>query len=145
MKILRAISFVAVLAVVVAGAGCNSVESPLHPPLPPAGYTGPFNEAFSSNVAVQGRATRSFVVQKDGLVTLTLISAGPPSNVVLGLGLGIPRIDGTGCNLNTVVSTAAGSTAQISMTVDKGTYCLSVYDLGTLQNFVSFSVAIFHP
>jgi hypothetical protein len=123
---------------------CTNVESPLNPVPQQVVDLSPRTIAFSSVVAVKGVSTRSFRVLQDGVVTLTLISAGPPSTVSIGFGVGVPRPDGTGCNLGRVVIAQAGTSPQLSVNVDAGLYCIGVYDPGTLLDAVSFSLSIYH-
>ena len=78
-------------------------------------------------------------------VVLMLTSVRPDQCIELGVGLGIPRGDGGGCHLSQSVSAVSGSATQLSANVDAGTYCVKVFDLGTLANEVSFSITIVHP
>jgi hypothetical protein len=100
-------------------------------------------ETFGSNLAVQGTSSRSFSVAKAGTVSITLTTLTTAAQV--GLGLGIPRSDATGCLLYTSLNTAAGTAAQITSTAETGTYCVEVYDVGNLTGAVSFSGTIAHP
>ena len=116
-------------------------------PAPSAAASGRIHDrqrGVLSNVAVQGRAY-AIVRRAEGRPRhADDHQRGPPSNVVRPRPRH-SRIDGTAATSTRSSAPRPDSAAQISMNVDKGTYCLSVYDLGTLQNFVSFSVAIFHP
>jgi len=78
-------------------------------------------------------------------VTVTLVSAGPPATVVLGLGIGIPRVDGGGCLLAHAVITSAGPAARVSSMVDPGDYCARVFDVGALTELVTVTIALTHP
>jgi hypothetical protein len=100
-------------------------------------------ETFGSNLAVQGTATRSFSVAKAGTVSITLTSLASAAQV--GLGLGIPRSDGTGCLPYTSLNTVAGTAAQITSTAEAGTYCVEIYDVGNLPGATTFAVTMAHP
>jgi len=102
-------------------------------------------ETFATTLAVAGSSSRAFTASQAGSVSVTLQSVGPPSSAIVGLGLGIPRADGTGCLLGMSLATGAGSAPQIVTNVDVGTYCVRAFDLGNLTNPVSFSVSIARP
>lgn len=99
--------------------------------------------AFASQVVPGGSASRDFTLTTAGTVGVTLKTT-TPAGVALGLGMGIPRSNGT-CALATAVQATAGSTAQLSMPVDTGTFCVKVYDLGTLSAPVAFTLGLSRP
>lgn len=105
--------------------------------------TGPTAETFSSVLTVNGGTSHPFTVSGPGTVSVTLTNLS--ASVTVGLGIGIPNASGAGCNLNTSVSATASSTAQITANIDVGTYCVELYDTGTLRADVSFAVRIVHP
>jgi hypothetical protein len=85
----------------------------------------------------------TFTVAKSGQVSITLTSVAPTATTALGLGIG--TANGTACVLSSSTPTAiAGSTAQIAVTESPGTYCVKVYDPGTLSASVTFTVTIAH-
>jgi hypothetical protein len=112
----------------------------LTPPAP----EDPTTMTFASNVTVGGTASRTFTSSQPGTVSLTLESAGPPSGVVLGIGVGIVRLDGS-CGLSRAVTTAAGSSPQFETPVDVGRYCVRVFDTGALTDITAFSLRVVHP
>lgn len=99
--------------------------------------------AFASQVVPGGSASREFTLTASGTVAVTLKTT-TPAGAVLGLGMGIPRSNGT-CALADAVQATAASTAQVSMSVDTGTFCVKVYDLGTLTAPVAFTLGISRP
>lgn len=107
--------------------------------------TGTRTETFSSSLGVLGAAARSFTVSQGGTVSVRLENISPTPGVVVGLGVGIPRVDGTGCSLSRSLNTAPGSSAQITGGIDTGAYCVKVYDVGNLAALVNFSISIIHP
>jgi hypothetical protein len=111
----------------------------------PAVVPAPGTETFSSNLLPLGSVSRTFTASQSGVVSVTLNSASPPATVLLGLALGIPRVDGTGCLAYTSLNTVAGAAPQITAQVDPGTYCFRVYDPGTLPNLVNFTTTVTHP
>jgi hypothetical protein len=104
----------------------------------------PGTDTFSSILTQQGSATRAVTASQAGTLSATMTSATPP-NLLVGLGLGIPRADAGGCYLSTASNILTSAAAQVATAVDAGQYCVKVYDLGTLTTNVSFTVAANHP
>lgn len=98
---------------------------------------------FTSQVVPGGAASRAFDVTAPGPIAVTL-TATTPSGLTLGVGVGIPRSDGS-CALQASVHTTAGGAAQITISADSGTYCAKVYDPGTLGAPVPFTISISRP
>jgi hypothetical protein len=107
--------------------------------------TSPVTETFSGQFIPGGSAARSFTAASSGTVSITLTEIGPPADVVVGLGIGIPQSNGSGCYLTQTVQTGAASTPQITVAVDAGAYCLRLYDTGSLKAKVAFSATIVRP
>jgi len=132
-----------VVAAFVAAAACsNSTSSSTTSPSTTP--TGPTTETFSSIVypSAIGAAWQKITVSgSTGTLTATLVSTTPPG-VTVGLGLGVSGVV-NGCPQGVSVNATAGS--QISATVDPGTYCVKIYDPGTLTSQVAFTVSIVHP
>ena len=128
------------LASSLALAGCDD-KTPTTPTETPTTTT----ITFASNLAVGGASTRSFVVTRAGVVSVTLTNADNSTTLRVGLGVGIPLGDGSGCVLSRSVETVAGATAQLELTVDTGTYCVQIYDPGTLTAVVPFSISLVYP
>ena len=99
--------------------------------------------AFSSQVLPGGSASREFTLATGGTVGVTLTST-TPTGMVLGLGLGIPRADGS-CALSGAVATTAGESTQLSLNADTGLFCVKVYDAGGLSAPVAFTLSISRP
>jgi hypothetical protein len=98
-------------------------------------------ETFASNLAKGGSSTRTFALPATGNVTITLDSVSPSR--VVGFGLGIWRTEKSVCSIYQSVTSGPG--AQITATVDQGVYCVRVFDVGNLTDFVAFSSSIIHP
>jgi hypothetical protein len=98
---------------------------------------------FSSSVAPGSAASRQFDVTTGGTVSVRLSSTNP-DGVVLGLGVGIPRSNGS-CAVSSAVDTPAGAEAQLAVTTGAGAYCARVHDPGTLSAPVSFTLVISRP
>ena len=121
-------------------AACDNGSST--PVLTPATIS---TEMFTGTVAVQGSDFHNFTVAQNGQVDVTLTTAGPPSSIFMGLGIGVPS--GTTCSLltNASVSTQAGATAQLSGTAAAATYCVVVFDVGNQSAPVDYAVTVAHP
>ena len=107
------------------------------------------SETFTGTVQPQSAQLYNFQIGTPGAVTVTLTSAGPPSTIFMGLGLGVPAIGANGqptCSLVISVNAQAGTTAQISASANTaGTGCASIYDIGNQTGPVDFSIVITHP
>ncbi len=143
---MRAASFLktTLAAVVLASsltvAGCDE-DTPTTPTPDPTTAT----VTFASNLAPTGSSTRSFDVTRAGNVSVTLTGVGGSATLKLGLGVGIPLADGSGCVLSRSVEAVAGTTAQLELAVDIGKYCVQIYDPGTLTGVVAFSINLIYP
>ena len=132
----------ALCATIVFAVGCSNDSTAATTPTSPS---GPVTENISGAVAVGGLTSHAFSTASAGTITVTLSSLSVPSTVV-GLGLGVfnPGANYV-CSLTTSLNTAPGTAAQISATVDTGTYCVEIYDIGTLGVPQAFSISIVHP
>jgi hypothetical protein len=125
----------------VVNVACNETANPTAP----TAVASPVTVVYESQLYPRGAASRTLAVAQSGTVILTLTSVRPDQGIELGVGLGIPRADGGGCHLSQSVSAVSGSATQLSANVDAGTYCVKIFDLGTLANEVSFAITIVHP
>jgi hypothetical protein len=141
---LAALAFVAALAV----ACTNSTDSST----PPLGIlTLPSNarlttDRFTGNLPIGGRANHTFTVTTGTQpINVTLTTAGPPSNVALGFGVGTLGTDGV-CtpfpNSSTVA--AAATKPQLAGTIDAGSFCLTVFDAGNQTGPVDYAFVVLH-
>jgi hypothetical protein len=136
-RVLRAIGLVSMILV----AGCSDSGTTTTTPAP---ITGPFSDIFTSIIYPGGFSAHSFSTAA-GTITVTLTNAGPPANVVMGLGIGVPNF-GPGCSLTTAVNVSAGSTPQITIPADAGSYCIAIFDVGNaIPTGEAFSITTVHP
>jgi len=78
-------------------------------------------------------------------VSVTLTTTNPPSTP-LGLGIGIPGAAIGGCDLTKTVQAVPGGTAQLTATVEGGSYCAGAFDVGTVgRNGVLVTISVAHP
>jgi hypothetical protein len=114
------------------------------PTTPTSTITSPETESYSTLVVPRGTSSYLFKTHGRGTVSATLSSTTPGSASV-GFGIGIPKSNGSGCNLNSSIVTGAGASPQLAVTAEVGDYCVQVFDPGTLTDSVAFTVSITHP
>jgi hypothetical protein len=127
---------VCVLAALLA-AGCSDSTTPTS-----ATATATTAFTFASSFTTRGSASRSFEQLATGAVDLTLRAASP--DVRLGIGLGIPRPDGSGCNLTRGVEVSMGEAPQLTLVAEPGVWCVRVYDVGFVPERVAFTLEVSH-
>lgn len=137
----KSLALVLALFPVLLVAGCGSDETPTtSTPRTTASVT------WSTTLANGGASSRSFKTTRNGTVSVTLQSlGGTTASLRVGLGLGIPLGDGSGCVLSRSVEATASATAQLELAVDAGSYCVQVYDPGTLTQPVGFTILLVYP
>lgn len=130
--------FVLLFALGGAAACSSDTSDPVSPTtIPSTSFT------YATTFTARGAVTRSFEQIGRGPVTMTLTSVTP--EVPLGIGIGIPRQDGTGCNLTTALTATPAASPQITITADPGTWCVRVWDPGTVTGErVSFTMSVTH-
>lgn len=97
---------------------------------------------FASQVIRGGFTARAFDASASGTLTARLESLSPDL-VGVGLGIGIPTFTGD-CPVTVQVTNARPGT-ELSVGVAAATYCVKVFDPGTITTPVSFTVRISHP
>jgi hypothetical protein len=133
----RTIALLAI-SLIAAGCGTTTTTSPT-----PTQDTATLLGEFSSQLIPGGSASREFDVTTAGAIAVTLKST-TPAGTMIGLGVGIPRSNGS-CALSAAIDTTAGATAQLSMAAAAGPHCARVYDLGTLTAPLRFTISISRP
>ncbi len=136
----KSLALVLVLLSSLGAVGCDEDT----PPTTPTSRTTD-SVTWSTNLANGGATSRSFKTTRNGTVSITLQNFAGSTSLRAGLGVGIPLGDGTGCVLSRSVETTAGSTAQLELSVDAGSYCVQVYDPGTLTQPVGFTILLVYP
>lgn len=109
------------------------------------GSAGAAVDTFVGQFAVGGSASRTFTVSTAGEVAVTLREAGPPVDIVMGLGIGIPSASNVGCHQTHTLLVVPSTTPQLRASVDAGTYCVRIFDAGTMTTTVAFTISIDHP
>jgi hypothetical protein len=138
----RRLGIVLVAGVAVACAACNLLNDVFSPSSSTSSSTTT-PDTFNGTLSVQGSNLFTFTVAQAGTVSVTLSTLS--ASVAVGLGIGTPS--GTAsCTLTTSnASAVAGSTAQIVVTENPGSYCVSIYDVGKLTGPATFTVSVAHP
>jgi hypothetical protein len=103
----------------------------------------PGTDVFTSNLPLRTSVSHSLNASQNGTITVNL-SALVPANARFGLGLGVPRADGAACNLTTYINATTGS-GPITALVDRGTYCVRVFDPATLATPAAFTLTSTYP
>jgi ABC-type nitrate/sulfonate/bicarbonate transport system permease component len=134
---------VCVLAGTACGDGGNSTPNFIQPT--PTQVT----ENFTGTVAIGGSDIHTFTISATGqALAVTLTSAGPPTGIFMGLGVGTPGGTpvGSTCTLVSGGSTVtpAGTTPQLSGTISSGSYCLVVSDVGNQTAPVTYAATVAH-
>ena len=125
------------IATLCAGCGTTTLTSPTS-----TQDTAKLRE-FAGELVPGGSASRQFEVSASGAIVVTLQSTSPPG-VMIGVGVGIPRSNGT-CALSSAIETVAGATAQLTIAAASGDYCTRAYDPGSLTAPLAFAILISHP
>jgi hypothetical protein len=102
-------------------------------------------ETFSGTVAVGSSDYHTFTATQGGTVSVTLNAASPPATIFMGLGIGTPSSSTCALLLGATADTPAGTASQLSGTLDAGTYCVEVFDVGNETTPVNYSVTVAHP
>ena len=136
------IAGVIALAASAFAAACGGSSNPSTVTAPTGTVT---TDTFNGTVQPGGSSINPFTVTVGGTVSVTLVSAGPPSTITMGLGIGNPSSTGTCSFLSggTTV-TQAGSTAQLSGTLAAGSYCVAVVDVGNAAGAITYTVTVAH-
>ena len=133
-------------AVCMTAIACTSTTAPeeVDSVITPLVFT---SETFAGTLQVGGNNFYSFFVNQAGPVALTLAAVQTPGGAALatplGIGIGIPS--GPGCARSTSQTAPPGLAAQLTVTLNPGTYCAAVFDSGNLSSAVNFAMRIRHP
>ena len=143
MKLALSALVVCVLAGTACGDGGNSTPNFIQPT--PTQIT----ENFTGSVAIGGSDIHTFTITANNqALAVTLTSAGPPSTIFMGLGVGTPGGTpvGSSCSLLSGGSTVtpAGTTPQLSGTIAAGSYCLVVSDVGNQTGPITYAATVTH-
>ena len=135
-----AVALLACAAICTACSNNNNPSTPTTPTTP----AGTVTETLNGVMAPNGTAIRTFTARQAGTVTVQLARVDP--SITVGLGIGIRGATGADCKFTQTVNTQSGTTAQLTATVDLGTYCAGAYDIGNVgQGGATVTVTVTHP
>jgi hypothetical protein len=127
-----------------AAVGCSSADTSSSLPATPSSPL--VTENFAGTVQVGGSDAHPFTVTSSGFqISLDLTAAGPPATISMGFGIG--SWDGATCTpLSGGYGTAiqAGTTPQLGGSINAGTYCAIVFDVGNQSAPVTYTAVILH-
>jgi len=140
---------VAVAWAVLAAAGavaCNSGSS-TSSTLPPVAATPIYTtDTFTGTVQVGSSDVKSFTVTISGTVTVTLVAAGPPPTISMGLLIGTPATAGSSTCLALTggTFTLAAGTTPVTGTLTPAAYCVQIFDVGNQTGPVTYTLTVNH-
>jgi hypothetical protein len=108
-----------------------------------SGTNGKVSTTFTGTLAHEGVSSHSFTVEREGAVEVKLTALRPGSEHAneVGLGLGTPTPAGNCALVEAIDSTRVSG--EIGGTLQKGTYCVAVYDSGDISlEPVNYTVSV---
>jgi hypothetical protein len=135
---MKVIALIVVLGLAAFASACGD-DSPTTPTT-----STPTTTEFSSRLQPGGSAARSFDATAAGKVDVTLNEAGGAGTRV-GIGIGVPSAGVSSCALTSSVIAAAGASPLFSTSVDPGSYCVAIFDPGTLAAAIDFKITLVFP
>jgi hypothetical protein len=139
---MKRLALIGAAAMAVACGG--STSSPSVVTTPAATVT---TETFTGTVQVAGQNVHTFTVTTPGTISITMTSAGPPSTITMGLGLGNPSAAGTCIFISgaTTQAIASTTTPHLSGTLtSSGAYCVAIADIGNAAVPIAYSITVSH-
>jgi len=113
------------------------------------GISSPSNntvENFSGSVGPGGLASHSFsVARSGGEIQVTITALGPSPSAFMGVALGQPVADRCSPLIGYVNNTALLNRQALGGPIDKGNYCVAIYDPGTLTVTQTYTLRVSHP
>ena len=134
-----------IVAAALSAAGCSNSAADTSTTLPTAPSSPLVTENFSGTVQVGSNDSKPFTVTSSGFqITADLTSAGPPATISMGIGVGT-LVAGT-CQLSSggFITAPAGSTPQLTGTINAGQYCFMVYDVGNQSAPITYTATVNH-
>jgi hypothetical protein len=107
----------------------------------PTETTSPQTISWTTQLGPRGSASRSLTVEQAGTVSATLQSAPFP----VGLGIGVPQANGSGCRTTLSTTATAASSPPLTASVEEGAYCVIVFDVVGLTDPITFTVEVVQP
>jgi hypothetical protein len=126
------------LALTAAGCSEDITTTPTDPSQPAV-----ITEDFAGTITVNGAATHTFTVSRDGSVTATLVSLSPDDTIHVGFSMGTWN----GASCQTVLSRDSASVGNnlLGATTAGGVLCLRIYDIGEITQPTNYELRAVHP
>ncbi len=141
MRYITGLAFAVIVAA--SGVACMSGDSNGSGLIPVLGTPPQKTEVFTGNIGVGGTMFFAFAVANVGDLSVTLTAAGPPSTVVMRIGLGLGST--TTCQIQVTKDTAAGDSSAIQVSqVPSASYCVGIGDIGNATGPVNFTITVVH-
>ncbi len=103
-------------------------------------------ETFNGTVPVRGSFSNTFTVSQSGETDVTLTAATPPSDIAMGLAVGVPDASSNCVPITGPMTvTPAGATPQLTVVTSPGKLCVLVRDVGNATAAVTYTVTVLHP
>jgi hypothetical protein len=100
-------------------------------------------DTFNGTLQALGSVQFPFTVNTAGVVSATLTTLNPQSTITVGFGLGQPSAGV--CNLiSGAYSEASKVGTPISGTINAGSYCVVLYDIGNVVGSDDFTITVSH-
>ncbi|MGC4084879.1 MAG: hypothetical protein QM736_22890 [Vicinamibacterales bacterium] len=136
---MRTIAAFTACLLTLAAAGCGDSTTSPSTSTP----TSPVTETFISVLAYRGSTSRAFVVSTAGTIKVTLATLGN-GTATAGLAIGLPATSAP-CSPALSLVTGPSGDPQIVTSADAGTYCVQVFDNGSLTADTPFTLTVEHP
>jgi hypothetical protein len=141
----RILAGAVVLGALTTGGCNNSSTSATAPTAAAPSISETFTGVVSALDTHNGSDFHNFTVTQSGTVNLTLNAAGPPTTIQMGVGLGQPTAGTCPHTFGAVSPVQAGPNVIGSTSLNAGTYCVDVYDIGNAAQPINYSVTVAHP
>jgi hypothetical protein len=100
-------------------------------------------DTFNGTLQALGSVQYPFTVNSAGVVSATVTSLNPQATITVGFGLGQPSAGV--CNLISGAFSESAKVGQpISGTINAGSYCVVLYDIGNVVGSDDFVIQISH-
>jgi outer membrane lipoprotein SlyB len=102
-------------------------------------------ETFTGTLAQKATSFHLFTVQQIGQVDVVLTKTEPVGTITVGLGIG-QTAAGSCIPVMLAYNNSAVAGSVLSGTADVGSYCVAVYDVGTVTtDALNYTVTVTHP
>ena len=131
------LTLVATLLALLAASACGDNAATTTP----SSVSSPTTVNWTGLLGSRGAASRTFTASQSGSVSITLDTSPVP----LGLGIGVPASSTSGCRPSSTMVAVAGAAAALTTRVEQGSYCVMVFDSGSIPDQIAFAVTFVYP